>query len=53
VTSEASPGAVVLLHDGVTRERTIEALPKLISGLRERGYRLVTLSQLVAGQGSS
>lgn len=54
VTTEATPGAVVLLHDGVTRERTIEALPKIISGLRERGYQLVTLSELLAdGQGLS
>jgi peptidoglycan/xylan/chitin deacetylase (PgdA/CDA1 family) len=53
VTSEATPGAVVLLHDGDTRERTIDALPRIISELRDRGYRLVTLSELAAGQETS
>jgi peptidoglycan/xylan/chitin deacetylase (PgdA/CDA1 family) len=45
----ARPGAIILMHDaGGTRTQTIEALPKVIEGLRARGYRLVTVPQLLA-----
>lgn len=45
-----SPGAILLLHDGDgndpdgDRTQTAEALPLIIEGLRDRGYRFVTLS---------
>lgn len=40
-------GQVVLLHDsGGDRSQTVDALPILISRLREKGYRFVTVSQL-------
>ncbi len=39
---------VVLLHDGGgNREQTVEALPRVIAGLRARGYSFVTASELV------
>ncbi|HLV80406.1 MAG TPA: polysaccharide deacetylase family protein [Chthonomonadaceae bacterium] len=43
------PGSILLLHDGahVSRERTVEALPLLLDGLRRRGYRCVTIPQLL------
>lgn len=45
----AHPGAIILMHDGGgTRTETIEALPAIVDGLRERGYRLVTVPQLMA-----
>ncbi|HUQ18284.1 MAG TPA: polysaccharide deacetylase family protein [Gemmatimonadaceae bacterium] len=43
------PGSIVLLHDGDgynadgNRLQTAAALPKIITGLRERGYEFVTL----------
>ena len=43
------PGSIVLLHDGDgydaegDRTQTAEALPGIIAGLRERGFRLTTL----------
>ena len=43
------PGSIVLLHDGDgynadgNRMQTAAALPKIITGLRERGYEFVTL----------
>ena len=41
-------GNVVLLHDaGGDRSETIAALPGLIDGLRNAGYRLVTMSELL------
>ncbi len=45
----AHPGAIILMHDaGGVRTQTIEALPLIIKGLRARGYRLVTVPQLLA-----
>lgn len=42
------PGAIVLMHDGGgNRTNTAMALPRIIQGLRERGYTFVTLDQLV------
>ncbi len=44
----AHPGAIILMHDaGGTRTETIAALPTIIRGLRARGYRLVTVPQLL------
>ncbi len=41
-------GNVVLLHDaGGDRSQTVEALPRLIDELRARGFRLVTVSELL------
>lgn len=47
------PGCVLLLHDGRGVEadpdatQVVQALPSIITGLRERGYELVTLSSLI------
>jgi peptidoglycan/xylan/chitin deacetylase (PgdA/CDA1 family) len=44
----AHPGAIILMHDaGGVRTQTIEALPQIITGLRKRGYRLVTVPRLL------
>jgi peptidoglycan/xylan/chitin deacetylase (PgdA/CDA1 family) len=43
------PGSIVLLHDGDgynadgNRLQTAAALPRIINGLRDRGYEFVTL----------
>jgi peptidoglycan-N-acetylglucosamine deacetylase len=43
------PGSIVVLHDGGARGwRTAEALGHLLPALAARGYRVVTLSALVA-----
>ena len=53
VLSEVHPGAIVLLHDGglsggnPDRSGTVEALPAIIAGLRERGYELVTVPEIL------
>jgi peptidoglycan-N-acetylglucosamine deacetylase len=48
VLSGARPGAIVLMHDaGGERSQTIAALPQIISGLRARGYKLVTVPRLI------
>ncbi len=44
-------GNVVLLHDaGGDRSATVAALPTLIDALRDKGYRLVTISDLLHAQ---
>ena len=42
------PGAIVILHDGGgPRDQTVAALRTLIPRLRARGYRLLTVPQLL------
>ncbi len=42
-------GNTILLHDagGTTRAQTILALPRIIEGLKQRGYTFVPVSQLI------
>ncbi len=47
--SGARPGAIILMHDGGgNRAETVAALPRIISGLTRRGFKLVTVPQLLA-----
>ena len=47
VMKHVFPGAIILMHDGgYHRTQTVKALGPIIDALRERGYRLVTLSEL-------
>jgi peptidoglycan/xylan/chitin deacetylase (PgdA/CDA1 family) len=49
VLRHARSGDVVVLHDGGARgERTIKALRAILPAMRRRGYRVVSLSELVA-----
>ena len=44
----AKPGAIILLHDGGgDRAQTVQALPAIVRGLRNRGYRLVTVPRMM------
>jgi cellulose synthase/poly-beta-1,6-N-acetylglucosamine synthase-like glycosyltransferase/peptidoglycan/xylan/chitin deacetylase (PgdA/CDA1 family) len=44
-------GNIVLLHDGGgDRSQTVRALPMIIDGLRQRGYSIVGVSQLLGKQ---
>ncbi|HEY3330888.1 MAG TPA: glycosyltransferase [Capsulimonadaceae bacterium] len=49
VLADAHRGNAILLHDagGDTRQATIDALPKLIEGLKAQGYTFVTVSTLM------
>ena len=53
VLASVRPGDVILMHDGanVSRELTVQALPILLEGLRERGYRFATVSALFGIRG--
>jgi len=47
VIKNVFPGAIILLHDGgYQRTQTVKALGPMIDALRDRGYRLTTLSGL-------
>jgi peptidoglycan-N-acetylglucosamine deacetylase len=49
IMSHTQPGAVVVLHDGGSRgRRTAKVLSEVLPELRRRGYRVVSLSELVA-----
>ncbi|HTR75871.1 MAG TPA: polysaccharide deacetylase family protein [Solirubrobacterales bacterium] len=46
----ATPGAIILMHDGGHHPETPEALPGVIEGLRARGFRFVTVTELLGGR---
>lgn len=51
VLEQVEPGSIVLLHLMYkNREASRAALALIIKGLREKGYRMVTLSELLAAQ---
>lgn len=41
------PGTIVLMHASDSCRQTDEALPKVITGLRQQGYKMVTVSELL------
>ena len=46
VLTRAQPGDIVLLHASDSARETYLALPTIIDGLRAKGFRLVTLTEL-------
>ena len=48
VMDRVHPGDIVLMHASDSCKQTHEALPLIIKKLREEGYELVTVSQLIA-----
>lgn len=58
VLKDARAGSIILLHDGDSelkqdRSRTVEALPRIIEGLRERGLRIAPLAEVLGGARAS
>jgi peptidoglycan-N-acetylglucosamine deacetylase len=54
VVNRVRPGAIIIFHDSdeqdkADRRPTVEALKLILPALQAKGYRLVTISQLVAG----
>jgi peptidoglycan/xylan/chitin deacetylase (PgdA/CDA1 family) len=52
VLGKVRPGMIILAHDGepshpVNRDLTMKALPLLMDGLRRKGYRMVTIPELI------
>jgi peptidoglycan-N-acetylglucosamine deacetylase len=46
----AQPGSIVLMHDGGRHPQTVRALPGVIRRLRSRGFRFVTVTELLGGR---
>lgn len=53
VVGRVRPGSIVLLHDGSPWSRAVEALPDIVDTLTERGFRMVTVSELIAEQAAA
>jgi hypothetical protein len=48
VLAQVQPGSIIISHDGGgPRGQTLAAYPKIIAALHRRGYRLVTIPQLL------
>jgi peptidoglycan/xylan/chitin deacetylase (PgdA/CDA1 family) len=48
VLSAVRPGAIIVSHDGGgNRQQTLAAYPRIIAALHRRGYRVVTIPQLL------
>lgn len=50
VLDNVQPGSIILLHDGpytADRRNTVKAVPLIIEGLWEKGYDIVTVSELL------
>lgn len=56
ILDAAKPNAIILMHDGrdthvdYPRQNTIDALPRVIEELKERGYTFVSIEALTATQ---
>lgn len=50
VVGAVRPGSIVITHDGGGYHQTLAALPSIISNLKRRGYRLVTVSRLLGSE---
>ncbi len=48
VLDETKPGAIIIFHINRREPYTKKALPDIIAGLRGKGFRFVTVSQLLA-----
>ena len=47
VMDKVHPGAIILMHASDTCLQTPEALPRVLDGLKAKGYELVTVSKLL------
>jgi peptidoglycan/xylan/chitin deacetylase (PgdA/CDA1 family) len=47
VSGQAKNGSIVVMHMNARGWKTAEALPRIIVRLRKRGYKLVTVSELL------
>lgn len=47
VSKKAHPGAIILMHASDTCKQTTEALPTVLKNLKDQGYQIVTVSELL------
>jgi peptidoglycan/xylan/chitin deacetylase (PgdA/CDA1 family) len=48
VLANARPGSIIIFHINGRGHKTADALPAILQGLRERGFRFLQLSELMA-----
>ncbi|UOF91930.1 polysaccharide deacetylase family sporulation protein PdaB [Fodinisporobacter ferrooxydans] len=48
VVTKAVPGDIILMHASDSCKQTVQALPTIIDGLRQKGYQFVTVSELLS-----
>jgi len=54
VLNLVKPGSIILMHDGgISRDSTVEALPLVIEGLVKRGYKCITVPELLHVEGDT
>jgi len=46
ILSETKPGAIILVHD--IHKQTVDAIPEVLDGLLAKGFKFVTVSELLA-----
>ena len=51
ILAGTTPGAIILSHD--LHSQTVDAMPATLDGLLRKGYRFVTVSQLLAMKGAA
>ncbi|WP_067621116.1 polysaccharide deacetylase family sporulation protein PdaB [Alicyclobacillus acidiphilus] len=49
VTKRVVPGDIILMHASDSSKQIVQALPQIISQLRQQGYQFVTVSELISG----
>lgn len=47
VTTRAVPGDIILMHASDSSKQIVQALPGILNGLRQKGYKFVTVSELL------
>jgi polysaccharide deacetylase family sporulation protein PdaB len=47
VSKRVHPGAIILMHASDSCKQTTEALPQVIDNLKDQGYEIVTVSELL------
>ena len=54
IVDSAFPGMIILAHDGrLNRQRTVDSLPIILKELKQKGYKFVTLEELLKAQKKS
>jgi polysaccharide deacetylase family sporulation protein PdaB len=48
VLTKAVPGDIILMHASDSAMQTIDALPRILDGLKQKGFEFVTVSELIA-----
>lgn len=48
VLKRAVPGDIILMHASDSSKQIVDALPKVLAGLRAKGYQFVTVSELLS-----